>query len=404
MARLFSPLPRLQATAIKPLATALGLALAGLAAAQARAPYPPVGAWDLLGRTMETYRHVACKSLIMHRDPMARDQMMEIWSEQSADGHLKLTVLGPLTFQGVISVDNGHQWMTYHPDEHEVFVQSSPREEGTGNPAKRMRLARHNYALQIEERAPVVAGRRCICLLAQAKHPEMPDRRYYIDPKKKYLLRMEIVSNGQPKVMLDTRNITYMEDVPEEDFELDPPDTAKLVTLSTPVRIDPGALAKGLVGFKPAVPKDLPFGFVVESPELVKGDDQRYIAVRITDGLVSATIYEANRKRGKLGPYDRTVKSVGLRAVGELPSEVRKKLLDAFVKDLLKSLQPGALEVGPGETFRQPEALNIEQSTNVSTAHGCASARLEPKRVVVFAICVFGQARREQIQPKCRYG
>ncbi len=347
----------------------VGALVAAASYAQAQSSSFLTRPWELLGGAMQNQRKVTCKCLILCRDPMNSDSLMDVWSEQY-DGKLKLTVLSPLSSQGITSIDNGHEWLTYRPDENRLMIESSPREEETErNEASRIRLAERNYTLSFAPQCTVVAGKKCYELHAVAKHSEMPERVYDVDKSKDFLLRMEIVGRDDRKVMLDTKEIEYPRSISDEDFELAPHGEAKVVTYAAPVTLAINKDTKQVLGFRPAVPQSLPFGFVVEAPQVVDGKSGKFMAVRITDGLVNATVYEwPDTKKGakarNVSEDDRSANGVKLRVKGELPREVQGGLLDCFIREALKRVESCLIRSRTSETLNLNEALNCPEETN----------------------------------------
>jgi len=356
------------------------LAMAGAGVAFAQQGASGVRSWQVLGRAMQNERKITCKCLILCRDSMS-SEMMNVWTEQSADGHLKLTVLGPLSRQGITSIDNGHEWITYRPDENRVMVEASPREEETERTTRnRLSLAERNYTLNVENDSTIIAGRKCYSLKAIAKHPEMPARIYGIDKEKGYLLRMEVVTRGESKATLDTKEIEFPRSIPDEDFELEPHDHARMVTYDAPLTISVSRETKQVVGFRPAVPQSLPYGFVVEAPQIVEGKNGKFIAVRITDGLVNATVYEwPDHKKGQKmreasSSEDRSVNGIKLQLKSEMPKTVEGGLLDCFVREALKKVESCLIRNRNAEPLDLDRVLNFEEETNRETgAEGKAS-------------------------------
>jgi len=332
------------------------------------AQFPSSHSWSLLSRTMEFDRFTACRGVIERRDTLSSGTVMRIFAEQSGDGRLKLSVLGPLSQQGITSVDDGRQWITYHPDCNQVFVQPSPRLSSQPT-SERIAIAKRNYTLEVANHHHKVAGRKVYCLVAIPKHPEMPIRQYCIDQDKPFLLRMEVLEKGGAKVMLNTKEIEFPAAVPDEEFQLQPAKLAKLVPLREPTRTGLGKNAKRMAGFNPAIPPALPFGFVIQHPEVTGSGSKKIVAVRITDGLVNATVYEWDNKRNPqqcLGgdcSHDRAVKGIGMRVVGEVPELVLVKLLDSFIREALKSAGPYLAIGSQPETLNLVETLNLEQKS-----------------------------------------
>jgi hypothetical protein len=347
---------------------------ASTAAAQAMMlPLHEIGAptsneqvWSIFARTMENHRKVPCKCLIWRRDMFHADSpLMEMWTEQSSRGELKLTVLSPLTEQGVTSIDDGHQWITYRPDDNKLIIEASPRKDERKT-KDRINLTQKNYDLIVEPTEPLIAGRRAYSFLAMAKHLEMPARRFCIDKKKDFLLRIEVIDDHGCRLMLDTKNIDFPSDVAHDDFALVPHESPEVETYPAPVTVSLTKEIRHSLGFKPCMPEDLPFGFVVDQPQLVEGKNDKYLAIRLTDGLVSATVYEWNGRKHNAGPEgisrtDKSANGLKLRFMGEVPDRVSTGLLDRFVKEALKKVESCLIKLSPMETLDPCHALNSSE-------------------------------------------
>lgn len=363
---------------IKKALVVLALLSAGAAFAQTGAQ--AIKCWQLLGKAMENQRKVTCKGLILCPDPMNPDSLLSVWSEQVGGGQLKMTVLNPLSSQGITSLDNGHDWITYTPDQNRLMIEASPREEETERTERnRIRLAETNYILSLVPDVEV-AGRRCHELKAVAKHPEMPVRLYAIDKQKDYLLRMLSVSPGDRRILLDTKSIDFPHSIPDEDFELEPHSDAHMVTYAAPVTITINKETKQVVGFRPAVPSSLPFGFVVEAPQVVESRNGKFLAVRITDGLANATVYEwsdhKNQPRARVASQSdyKSANGIRIRVKSDLPRQVEGGLLDCFIKEALKRVESCLIPKRDVETLDLKPALNCPEETNREDAAHRSSA------------------------------
>ncbi len=362
----------------------LVLALASAGAAFAQTGGQAIKCWQLLGRAMDNQRKVTCKGLILCPDPMNPESLLSVWSEQVGGGQLKMTVLNPLSSQGITSLDNGHDWITYTPDQNRLMIEASPREEETERTEKaRIRLAETNYALSLVPDIEV-AGRKCRELKAVAKHPDMPVRLYAIDKQKDYLLRMLTVSPGDRRILLDTKSIDFPHSIPDDDFELEPHSDAHMVTYAAPVTITINKETKQVMGFRPAVPSSLPFGFVVEAPQVVQSRNGKFLAVRITDGLANATVYEWSDQKDqkKNQPRARVVSEseyksangVRMRVKSDLPPQVERGLLDCFIQEALKRVESCLVPQQDSETLDLDKTLNCPEETNREDAAQRSSA------------------------------
>lgn len=312
---------------------AAGSAIAG--------PWPDARARDLLLKSMERSRCFNVSAILTRE---GSGGIMQLKLEQSEDGFERQTILQPLSMQGVSTVDDGKRWMTLWPDERRVLRQDSPR-LWQADPEDRIRLADRNYRLTItsEDR---IAGRRALCVSAVPRSKEMATRRYYLDERTGFILRSELVDeNGEVVLLQDTKAISFPDDIPKC-CEMISSKGMRVMERTSPMALKPGASTRSLVGFEPVLPGNLPFGFVIHAKQIIGDENRRYVAVRITDGLVSATIYQYKsdgdeRKRGS-SDERREAAGVGFRVVGELTSAAKSQILSRFLKEAEQALGPSS--------------------------------------------------------------
>lgn len=284
---------------------------------------------------------------------------VQIKLEQSSDGFERHTVLQPLSMQGVTSVDDGRTWMMYWPDERRVLSQQSPR-RSQADPDERVRLADKNYDLRITSET-TIAGRKALCVSAEPKNREMVERRYYIDSETSFLLRLERERPGSDfEVVFDTKAISFPDRIPK--CELFSKSDVRVIERDPPVTIRPGSNVRDTVGFDPVVPRSLPLGFVVHAAQITGEDSRRFIAIRITDGLVNATVYQFDGRRernGRSRERDEDVEANGIRfrVVGDLTDAAKEQILSRFVREsarvqsLISELSPGWFRLNPNVTI-----------------------------------------------------
>lgn len=318
---------------------------------------------DVLLRSMQLGRNVPATGIILQRMLGGYETIFQMKLEQ-ANGQVKLTVLSPLSFQGLVSLDDGKQWSTYQPDENRLMVQPSPRLV-LGDPKQRMKIAENNYEFRLAKGSFTIAGRNAVQVIATPKSPDIPERRYFFDPERNMLLRLETntLGKGEARVLYDTAEINFPNDMRQEVFKLTSARPARRVELPAPEKVGSLETAAKQVGFKPVIPAKLPYGFVVQETQLSGQRSERFYAVRVTDGLIAATAYQWDGERhGEGGPFSKEVGSVNVEGIwllvkGEAPSNVLRGLLRAFAR---------TIEEGPmahRETFRLAGLLTLEQET-----------------------------------------
>lgn len=349
----------------------LSLAVASTAAA-GRTPFDqpephgqPGGetkAWELLLRAMERSRFIAAVGVVSKQGGMGTDCNMELKLEQSADGRTKWQVMSPLSMQGTMTLDDGHQWMTYWPDDRRLMIQPSPR-LGSEDPRSKIKVAFRNYDLK-NQGACKVAGRDAVRLKAEPKFQGMPARWFYMDSHNNFLLRTEVQQGQERKTLFDTKVIRFNTEVNENSFVFSS-ERAKVETYIAPMTVHSLKAAKAVVGFKPVVAQNLPYGFTVQAPQL-SGQKQKFVAIRLTDGFANATLYQwdAHKTRQPFGvsSRDKVKEANGIRMqlVGDVPEVVLARLLDAFIKEALKNINPLMIQRVPSteEPDRFFKALN----------------------------------------------
>lgn len=309
---------------------------------------------------MDKGRYLTVEGIILRRNSTRDPGMMQLRMAQ-ATGIAKNVVISPLPFQGVTTLDDGQNWMTYVPDENRIIIQSSPRLIG-GN-ARRQRAASGSYRFTSDSGEPV-AGRKTILVVATPKSSEMPTRRYWIDQDFPFILKMDVGEGNASKVLLDTKAVTFGAAYSEETFKITPATGARRIYLESPERIRSAESAKSLMGFAPALPGGLPYGFVIQEGQIVGDKSERFVAIRITDGLATATLYQWSTSRKNPVPcHDkksvREANGVRMRLVGDLPEVVLTKLIEAFVRELTKGLQ--ALSGTPDQDSALP---NVERASD----------------------------------------
>lgn len=328
---------------------------------------------NLLFNAMDKGRFLTVEGIILRRNSSRDPGMMQLRLAQ-ATGIAKTVVLSPLPFQGVTTLDDGQNWMTYVPDENRMVIQGSPRLMGGNSRRKRAAMSSYRFA---SESGEAIAGRRAIVVTATPKASEMPVRRYWVDSDYPFILRMDIVDGGKAKILLDTKAVTFNSPPPSETFQITPAAGVRRIYLESPETFKSAEAAKSATGFTPALPKTLPFGFVIQEGQIVGDKSERFIALRLTDGLASATLYQWPTSRKNPVPcHDK--KSVGeasgirMRLVGDLPDAVLTKLIEAFVRELTKGLQ--TLTGTPDDDCVLPDIQRAdERGGNVPAKNGVSS-------------------------------
>jgi len=308
----------------------LGACLLAVGTACASLPMDE-NAKKLLLRSMEHAYNVNVRAIVVQK--CTEDgSMQELKIEQSCNGKARFTVLGPLRYQGIESIDDGSQATTYLPDSHVMLVQASSRKESC-RAKQRLALAEKNYRLTVETSGEV-AGRKTVCVQATPRHAGLPSRRYYLDAKTAYLLRSEVIGPKGSQVQLDTKAVSYPDEISED---LDIHSAGASTVRYSRQWEEPARDGDRQLGFEPLIPAFLPLGFAIQEVKVSKSQDWNSIVVRISDGLVRGTVYQwkpsdrdSDSSQTALDRSALVTHGLRLLLVADIPPAARERILRAF--------------------------------------------------------------------------
>jgi negative regulator of sigma E activity len=232
-------------------------------------------------------------------------------------------------------VDDGKSTKIFTPDDRRIIVQPSGREDAR-DIEFRMRLIDRNYNLRVVRRDKV-AGREAVVVEAAPKSSGVETRCYSIDKETGFLLRLETCQEGRsPTLLFETKMVEFPSEFPEATFRLAP--SGVVTQHYRPTCVAPEAWNKltSELGFRPILPTYLPLGFSVQQLQCENDSSVPAVAVRLTDGLAKATVYQWQR-RGKStskvpeGTLVRTAGQLTVMISGDLPREVKERIIDSFV-------------------------------------------------------------------------
>ncbi|MCX7799644.1 MAG: hypothetical protein N2109_04800 [Fimbriimonadales bacterium] len=289
---------------------------------------------DWLQRSLSVARAIDVSAVVVAAfGPRMMEAKMRV--EQARTGVTRHTVLEPAPAAGAVTIDDGRTWWSYLPMAKRVFVQESPRRH-QDLPSYQLSLASLNYQFRMRP-GPEIAGRRTVRVVALPRSRELPIRDHFLDRETAYLLRLVVAyPDGTRKTQIDTLQVDF--DVrPDPKALRELPKDASTERMQPPVTLAKPEDARSAAGFVPRIPKSLPFGFIVKEIQLVGPPKRRFVAVRLVDGLVTATVYQwAPAPNRKGWPYDmpffREAEGVRMALLGDVPKPVSDALLDAFVR------------------------------------------------------------------------
>lgn len=324
----------------------------GLAAASAWADFPrastvvaPDKARDVLTRFLTSGSAMTMTAIVVQRSGVGLAEAVQIEVKQDAQGRRRTVVLAPLSAQGSIAIDDGRQWKSFCPDTSRLVVAPSSRDDRV-DVEGRLQLAMQNYRFAVEKNTEV-AGRPAVVVVAVPRSTVMPTRRIALDASHAVLLRLETIErSGSRDVLYDTKRINFPDRIASDVFVLDAPRQVRVMRVEPPVRVHSTSQAKAVAGFTPIIPKSLRYGFVIRESEVAGVPGSRYVALRVTDGIATGTLYQwpSKLKVSPLGAdregVDRTIGSVTLRLVGDLSRGTRLRILEGIANSMGKTFGP----------------------------------------------------------------
>lgn len=303
---------------------------------------------ELLRKSMGRKFQVNIVAVIMQRDPGGDGTYQRVKVSRAKDGKVRHTILQPLRMAGIESVDDGEQMRVYLPDKRSMIVQDSPMLLET-DLEERLDLAKQNYDLSVVA-GKQIAGRSTVCVVANPKATGLGTRRYSLDEKTGYPLRLQVdMGKGETRTIFDTVAIDFPTRLSSEVFEVNPLPGTDTIRYTRPQTLTSRAHAERAVGFRPVLPTRFPMGFRMQEMQVNQGGEWKSVVVRLTDGLVRATVYQWKPDGGEVESVEESscldVNGIRLLLVSDLPAEVRVRLLNAFVAQSKQTEYPQALRI-----------------------------------------------------------
>lgn len=326
----------------KLLSIATAVLVAGSAMAQNAklgATYAAQNARETLFRAMEISGKINVESIVL-RKGWGNGPSMQFKFEQSDRGMSKYTVLAPLCDQNVVRYEDKRYWKNFNPESGQLLVQKT---SGVNTLGIRQALAEQNYRFTTED-GEKIAGRTTVVIVAMPKAGVMPSRRYSIDVAKMYLLRVETDQKGDRQVLTDTLAVSFPKGIFVRDPEREFFSQFQKIELDPPMPVPDAKKLTETVGFRPSLPQDLPYGFAIIEKQAT-GQDYDTVAIRISDGLANATIFQTKnvpQNRGSSKPSNSRAEANGIhfKLIGDLPDPVTRRILEMFVREAMKGLMP----------------------------------------------------------------
>ncbi len=250
---------------------------------------------DLLVDALEKHpkTQVSAIERMVVAQPTGMMEMRLSW-EQNSDGAVRKVVVSPLRLKGLVVVDDGYARTTYNPYTNSCDVQPSPGQFAKALPAaRRATLVRSNYNVTYL-RSEKIGSREAKVLVAKPKQKGAFERYYWIDTANHVILRMQV--NGS-----DGRKL-YVDEMLFPNFEKKIPADSFSTKFGCAVEVRSHAKQavsytlsdlRKKVGFDIIAPAKLPFGMTFIYAEAKTNGDRQAAALRYSDGLANASVYQS---------------------------------------------------------------------------------------------------------------
>jgi hypothetical protein len=329
----------------------------------------PKNPFELYVKSVRDSQSHNVSALIDQHDP-SESEIQTVKLLRDKRGRFHKTVVGPLRWEGVESVDDGNRWVTLFPDERTVQDQESPLRY-PHDETERLKLAEKNYTFSYDGESSV-AGRRSVRLVATPHWPTLETRRYFLDAETLYPLRVETVGDHSA-IEFTTIEIAFPQSIDPYAFRL--PDTRgfRVFKYDHPHEITTLPSAEHELGFRPILPSRLNLGFRIQEKQVSVRSSWETLVLRLTDGLVRATVYEfsvdAKFDLDKINNRtDGQTATVKVMVVASMPEEARRQLLDSFVQPEMDFLGNQPLPVSSLSRILEPNTgplalANLDKSS-----------------------------------------
>ncbi len=261
---------------------------------------------------------------------------------RDSGGRRRTEVVIPLAMQGRIFIDDGVNWTTFFPDTKVVRVHPSPTPD-MEDVDERMKLIRDNYRLEIDSKTKV-AGRAAVRVVAHpSKSNDLETQRFYLDAATFTPLKIETVDGlGNVSVQFVVRHIEFPSHFEKSIFDLPSMDGIRREVGNPPTPLKSREDTERRLGFRPAMPKNLPLGFKRQGADLMDWHGLTPIGIRVSDGLVRLIVFQFKigdgpPRPGRPGEDPKVGKTVGdirIEVRGDGPVAVRERILSEYVRIL----------------------------------------------------------------------
>ncbi len=296
---------------------------------------------DLLYRSIRGDNRANLVALLTQHNQDDEDESVKFKLTRSTDGKSRQSVIAPLRLQGKESVDDGIKSYTFLPDEKMMIVQPSANVKEDAD--FRIPLISRNYILSAKSGGKI-ANRAVTQITAMAREAKLGGIRFWLDTETAYVMKKAnyVYEDEEWIADYEVLRADFPSKIDTGIFKISPIGGYETLEYGARTKLSSLKEAERAVGFLPTAPKDLPFGFQIQSMQVNSKSSWKSLSMRLTDGLQKVTVYQwkPTKKETITSGTSSTVETVnGIKymVVTDLDPWVRKNVLRAFVRTALNS-------------------------------------------------------------------
>lgn len=291
---------------------------------------------ELLYRSLRGDNRANLVAILTQHNNADAEESVKFKLTRTTDGKTRQSVIAPLRLQGKESVDDGIKSYTFLPDEKMMIVQPSANVKEDAD--FRIPMISKNYILSAKQGGKI-ANRSVLQITAMAREARVGGLRFWLDAETAHVMKKSIYNYEEEEWMPDYEVLRadFPAKIDASIFKISPIGGYETLEYGARVNLTSPREAEKALGFLPTAPKDLPFGFQIQSMQINSNSTWKSLSMRLTDGLQKLTVYQWKPSKNETitsgtSSTVETVNGIKYMVVTELDPWVRKSVLKAFVR------------------------------------------------------------------------
>lgn len=296
---------------------------------------------ELLYRSIRGDNRANFVAILTQHNQDSEDESVKFKLTRSTEGKTRQTVIAPLRLQGKESVDDGTKSYTFLPDEKMMIIQPSAnvREDADF----RIPLISKNYILSAKSGGKI-ANRSVTQITAMAREAKLGGVRFWLDNEHAHVMKKAFFDHDAGEWIPDYEVLRadFPARIESSIFKITPIGGYETLEYGAQTKLGSLREAERALGFMPTTPKDIPFGFQIQSMQTNSKSTWKSLVMRLTDGLQRVTVYQWKPSKNETitsgtSSTVETVNGIKYMVVTELDPWVRKSVLKAFIRTALNA-------------------------------------------------------------------